>query len=212
MVFYFNCHNDLDLKKCASLVDNGSIIVFPTDTVYGIGCDPFNDDSVLRLYKIKNRPLDKYLPILTTGVEEASAFVEITKEASALIKQFWPGQLTLILKTKKNSLISKYTFDKTVAIRIPNNTCTINLIQMTRCKFLVGTSANLSSHNPIIDVQELEFSNLHGYDAVVDGGVLNNSIYAVSTIADLVEVGNPKIIREGVISKERIFTVLKGLY
>ncbi len=211
MVFYFSCHNDIDLKKCASLVDNGSVIVFPTDTVYGIGCDPFNDDSVLRLYKIKNRPLGKYLPILTSRVEEASALVEITKEAAALIKQFWPGQLTLVLKTKKNSLIPKYTFDKTVAIRIPDNQCTINLIQMTRNKLLVGTSANLSSHHPLIDIQELEASNLQGYDAVVDGGSLNNSINTVSTIADLVEVGKPKIIREGMISKERIFTALKGL-
>ena len=211
MVFYFNCNNDIDLKKCASLVDKGSVIVFPTDTVYGIGCDPFNDDSVLRLYKIKNRPLGKYLPILTSRVEEASDLVEITKEAAALIKQFWPGQLTLVLKTKKNSLIPKYTFGKTVAIRIPDNQCTINLIKRTRNKLLVGTSANLSSHHPLIDIRELETSNLHGYDAVVDGGSLNNSINTVSTIADLVEVGKPKIIREGMISKERIFTVLKGL-
>ena len=144
-------------------------------------------------------------------MEEASALVEITNEAAALIKQFWPGQLTLILKTKKNSLIPKYTFGKTVAVRIPNNQCTINLIQMTRNKLLVGTSANLSSHYPFVDVQDLGSSNLHGYDAVVDGGVLNNSLNEVSTIADLVEVGSPKIIREGMISRERIFTVLKGL-
>jgi tRNA A37 threonylcarbamoyladenosine synthetase subunit TsaC/SUA5/YrdC len=82
---------------------------------------------------------------------------------------------------------------------------------MTRNKLLVGTSANLSSHHPFVDIQELESSNLHGYDALVDGGVLNNSLNAVSTIADLVEVGNPKIIREGLIPRERIFTVLKGL-
>jgi len=211
VVFYFKCNDDVGLKKCASLVDKGSIVVFPTDTVYGIGCDPFNDESVLRLYRIKNRPLDKYMPILTNGVDGASALVEITKEAATLIKQFWPGQLTLILKTKKNSLIPKYTFGKTVAIRIPNNQCTIKLINMTRNKLLVGTSANLSSHHPFVDIQELEASNLHGYDALVDDGVLNNSLNAVSTIADLVEVGNPKIIREGLIPRERIFTVLKGL-
>ena len=68
MVFYFSCYKSEDLKKCASLIDGGSIIIFPTDTVYGIGCDPLNDDSVLKLFKIKNRPLGKYLPILTDDI------------------------------------------------------------------------------------------------------------------------------------------------
>ena len=221
MVFYFSCYKSEDLKKCASLIDGGSIIIFPTDTVYGIGCDPLNDDSVLKLFKIKNRPLDKHLPILTADISHLSHLVEVTEKAKILINRFWPGPLTLILKLKKNgSLTSRYAFDDTIAIRIPDNKWTINLIHLTENKLLVGTSANLSNHPPLTNLKDLNSCNLQGYDAVIEGGKeveagkeqtslnrLNNSSY-ISTIVDLVENNNLKIIREGIISKEKIFETL----
>ena len=236
MVFYFSCYKSEDLKKCASLIDSGSIIIFPTDTVYGIGCDPLNDDSVLKLFKIKNRPLDKHLPILTDDILHLSHLVEVTEKAKILINRFWPGPLTLILKLKKNgSLTSRYAFDNTIAIRIPDNKCTTNLIQLTKNKLLVGTSANLSNHSPLTNLKDLNTCNLQGYDAVIEGGkggeageeqivdnkeaedgspsgeqtslTSNNSSY-ISTIVDLVENNNLKIIREGIISKEKIFETL----
>jgi L-threonylcarbamoyladenylate synthase len=236
VVFYFSCYKSEDLKKCASLIDGGSIIIFPTDTVYGIGCDPLNDDSVLKLFKIKNRPLDKHLPILTDDISHLSHLVEVTEKAKILINRFWPGPLTLILKLKKNgSLTSRYAFDDTIAIRIPDNKCTINLIHLTENKLLVGTSANLSNHSPLTNLKDLNSCNLQGYDAVIEGGkegeagkeqivdnkeaedgsvsgeqtslTANNSSY-ISTIVDLVENNNLKIIREGIISKEKIFETL----
>jgi L-threonylcarbamoyladenylate synthase len=241
MVFYFSCYKSEDLEKCASLIDSGSIIIFPTDTVYGIGCDPLNDDSVLKLFKIKNRPLDKRLPILTNNILHLSHLVEVTEKAKILINRFWPGPLTLILKLKKNSsLTSRYAFDNTIAIRIPDNKCTTNLIQLTKNKLLVGTSANLSKQSPLTNIKDLNICNLHGYDAVIDGGrrggvggreareeqivnngeaevgspsgeltsqTTHNSSY-VSTIVDLEENNNLKIIREGIISKEKIFETL----
>ncbi len=211
MVFYFSCNNSEEIKDCADLVDAGSIIVYPTDTVYGIGCDPLNDDSVLRLFKIKNRPLIKRLPILASSVESLANLVKITKEANILINHFWPGQLTLILKLNNDSLRSKYAFDNTVAVRVPDNLCITNLIQLTRNKLLVGTSANLSNHSPFSSLEDLKTSNLKCYDAVIDGGSLN-SLLSVSTIVDLGDTGNPKIIREGMVSKERIFEVLREYY
>jgi L-threonylcarbamoyladenylate synthase len=236
VVFYFSCYKSDDLKKCASLIDGGSIIIFPTDTVYGIGCDPLNDDSVLKLFKIKNRPLDKHLPILTDDILHLSHLVEISEKAKILINRFWPGPLTIILKLKKNSsLTSRYAFDNTIAIRIPDNKCTTNLIQLTKNKLLVGTSANLSKHSPLTNLKDLNTCNLQGYDAVIEGGkggeagkeqivdngeaedgspsgeqtslTAHNSSY-ISTIVDLVENNNLKIIREGIISKEKIFETL----
>jgi L-threonylcarbamoyladenylate synthase len=236
VVFYFSCYKSEDLEKCASLIDGGSIIIFPTDTVYGIGCDPLNDNSVLKLFKIKNRPLDKHLPILTDDILHLSHLVEVTEKAKILINRFWPGPLTLILKLKKNgSLTSRYAFDNTIAIRIPDNKCTLNLIQLTKNKLLVGTSANLSKHPPLTNLKDLNTCNLQGYDAVIDGGkggeagkeqivdngeaedgspsgeqtslTAHNSSY-ISTIVDLVENNNLKIIREGIISKEKIFETL----
>lgn len=208
MVLYFSCNNNEDIKKCADLVDAGAIIIYPTDTVYGIGCDPFNDESVLRVFKTKNRPLEKQLPILASSIETLAHLVNITKEANILINYFWPGQLTLILKLNNKSLISKYAFDYTVAVRIPNNLCITNLIQLTKNKLLIGTSANLSNHPPFSSLEDLKTSNLKGYDAVIDGGKLNSSLYT-STIVDLMDTNGPKIIREGIVSKDRIFAVLK---
>jgi L-threonylcarbamoyladenylate synthase len=237
VVFYFKCSKNDDLRKCASLVDKGSIIIFPTDTVYGIGCDPLNNISVLKLFQIKNRPMDKYLPILSSSVSDLSNFVEFTKDAEKLIKYLWPGPLTIVLKIKENSSLdsNRYAFDKTVAVRIPNNKCTISLIQMTKNKLLIGTSANLSKQNPLIHLRDLNKSSLQGYDAIVDGDELSSSFasplipsplscnssfsssksnnstnsISVSTIIDVSESNCPKVIREGIISKEQIFATLK---
>lgn len=252
MVLFFKCLNRDDLQKCASLIDGGSIVVFPTDTVYGIGCDPLNDSSVLNLYKIKNRPLEKHLPILTNSVSNLTDMVELTDTAKKLINCFWPGPLTLILKVKDNSFTAhKYTFDKTVAIRIPNNKCTLDLIQMTKNKLLVGTSANLSGQSHFSNINDLLKTDLKGYDAIIikeeeeeekEGktesfdelqtylnsntekitkenneysSITNqdNSLLPVSTIVDLSDTNTintrPKIIREGIISKEKIFSSLE---
>jgi L-threonylcarbamoyladenylate synthase len=208
MVFYFSCNKYEELKECAELVDTGSIIVYPTDTVYGIGCDPLNDDSVLRLFKIKNRPLGKHLPILTSSSENLKRLVHITKKANILINHFWPGQLTLILNKNDSSLTSKYAFDNTIAVRIPNNLCVTNLIQLTKNKLLIGTSANLTNNSPFNNIKNLKTSNLKGYDAVVYGNEAQGMLPSVSTIVDLVDHDNPKIVREGVIPKEKIFAVL----
>jgi L-threonylcarbamoyladenylate synthase len=159
------------------LIDSGAIVIFPTDTVYGIGCDPFNDSSVLNLFKIKNRPLEKHLPILTNDVSNLSNFVKIPSDAKKLIRHFWPGPLTLILQVKDDFISpTRYAFYKTVAIRIPNNKCTLNLIQMTKNKLLVGTSANLSKQNPFSDIMQLTKTGLNGYDAVVIKEEESNSL------------------------------------
>jgi L-threonylcarbamoyladenylate synthase len=248
VVLFFKCLNRDDLQKCASLIDGGSIVVFPTDTVYGIGCDPLNGSSVLNLYKIKNRPLEKHLPILTNSVSNLTDMVELTDNAKKLINCFWPGPLTLILKVKDNSFIAhKYAFDKTIAIRIPNNKCTLDLIQLTKNKLLVGTSANLSGQSHFSKINDLLKTDLKGYDAIVIkeeeeeetesfdelqtylnsktekvikknneySSIINqdNPIPPVSTIVDLSDTNAintwPKIIREGIISKEKIFSSLE---
>lgn len=167
MIFYLSCHKNEDLKKCGELVDRGGIIIFPTDTVYGIGCDPFNDASALNLFKIKNRPLNKFFPILTNEVSNLTPYARITDEAKILIENFWPGQLTIILKVQNDVPFSKHIFDKSIAFRIPNNECTLKLIQCTKKKLLIGTSANLSGQPPIANIDLLKNSGITGYDAVI---------------------------------------------
>ena len=154
MVYHIDCNNLDELKKCAEIIDNGGVVVYPTDTVFGIGCDPTIDKSVLSFYSIKERPLGKSLPLLTNDWRIVARISHITPQANLLQNLFWPGKLTLILKLKSNHGLSKYVFNNdnnTIGLRIPSSPCILNLIDMTRAKLLVGTSANLSKKLPSID-------------------------------------------------------------
>lgn len=212
MVYHIDCKNLDDLEKCAEIVDNGGVVVYPTDTVFGIGCDPTIDESVLRLYAIKERPLEKSLPVLTNDWKIVSRISQITPQANILQNLFWPGKLTLVLKLKANHGLSRYVFNNdknTIGLRIPRSPCILNLIGMTRSKLLVGTSANLSKKVPSTRLEDIDETILNKCDAIVVNEILsgNNS---GSTIVDASGSGFPNIIREGAIPKEKILAALSN--
>ena len=80
---------------------NGEIIGFPTDTVYGIGCDPFKKDSITKIFELKKRDGEKRFPILGISKEELKKIVEFNSDAEKISKKFWPGQVTLLLPIRK---------------------------------------------------------------------------------------------------------------
>ena len=212
MVYHIDCKNLDELEKCAEIIDNGGVVVYPTDTVFGIGCDPTIDASVLRLYAIKNRPLEKSLPVLTNDWKIVSRISHITPQANLLQNLFWPGKLTLVLKLKANHGLSRYAFNNdknTIGLRIPSSPCILNLIGMTRSKLLVGTSANLSKEVPSTRLEDIDETILNKCDAIVVNEILsgNNS---GSTIVDASGSGFPNIIREGAIPKEKILAALSN--
>jgi L-threonylcarbamoyladenylate synthase len=212
LVYHVDCSNVDELEKCAEIIDNGGIVVYPTDTVFGIGCDPTIDQSVLRLYAIKERPLEKSLPVLTNDWRIVSRISHVTPQAHMLQNSFWPGKLTLVLKLKANHGLSRYVFNNnnnTIGLRIPSSPCILNLINMTRSKLLVGTSANLSRKNSPIRLEDIGETILSKCDAMVINEMLsgNNS---GSTIVDVSGSGFPSIIREGAIPKEKILAVLNN--
>ena len=213
MVYYTDC-NDLDgLKKCAKIIDNGGVIVYPTDTIFGIGCDPTLDKSVLRLYSIKERPLEKSLPLLTNDWSTVARISQITPQAGLLYELFWPGKLTLILKLKENHGLSKYVFNNdnnTIALRIPNSPCILDLIEKTRAKLLVGTSANLSKKLPSTRLEDIDAAILDKCDAIIRNEILSGNEVG-STIVDVSGSGFPRIIREGAIPKEKILAALSNV-
>ena len=88
------------IEKASKIIRDGGIVVFPTDTVYGIGCDPYKKKSVDRIYQIKGRVKTKPFPVLAYSFDEASKIVEFDKDSKKIAKKFWPGPLTLILKLK----------------------------------------------------------------------------------------------------------------
>ncbi|MGB1665165.1 MAG: L-threonylcarbamoyladenylate synthase [Nitrosopumilus sp.] len=192
-----NCDND-GIKKVVEIFKNGGVIVFPTDTVYGIGCDPYNENAVKKIYEIKSRDKIKSLPVLAYSIDIVKQIVMIDKLTEKIVEKYWPGPLTLILKLKDQKLKKSLNLEEKIAIRIPNSECTLKLLK--ECNLLVGTSANVSGDSSFTDPQKC-IENLKNYDAFVDGGTITSK--GESTI---IEIENEKIhvIREGALKKEDI--------
>ena len=190
--------NKEGIEKASQIINQGGIVVFPTDTVYGIGCDPYNKDSVRKIYEIKSRKISKPFPVLVYSkdiAERIAFFDEFTKK---IVERFWPGPLTVILKLTDENLKESLNVTDKIAIRVPNHKCTLELLK--KCNFLVGTSANISGHSSFTNPDEC-FNNFRKYDVFVDGGIITSK--SESTIIEI-ENEEIRIIREGSLSHEEI--------
>ena len=192
-----NCDSE-GIQKARNVIREGGIVIFPTDTVYGIGCDPFNKASVERIYQIKKRDKKKALPILTYSLEFALEIVEFDKLSKIIAQKFWPGPLTLILKLKDKKLKESLGIRNKIAIRVPDHQCLLSILKDT--KFLVGTSANISGEKTYTKAQGW-YTKFAGVDIFVDGGDIDNK--GESTILEI-ENRTPIIHRQGPIKKEEI--------
>ena len=190
--------NDEDVQKAASAISDGAVIVFPTDTVYGLGCNPYNHDAVLSLYEIKKREKTKPFPVIGYSKEELEKIAEFNALEEKIAETFWPGAITLILKVKDKEIQKSLSLGEKIAVRVPNNKCALALLK--ECKLLVGTSANISGASPFNDPKECT-ENLTGYDLFIDGGIISSE--GESTIVEI-ENNNVKILRKGGISEEMI--------
>jgi L-threonylcarbamoyladenylate synthase len=203
------CSNYDHIASCASTLSDGGIIVFPTDTVYGIGCNPYYDESVERIFQIKDRSEDKPLPVMGYSISDIEKLVHMSPLAKSLAQYFWPGALTIVSPCKDNNISRRVMAGgDNLAVRIPGNRCTQSLLRF--CKYLIGTSANVSGRKPCTSSHEVLSSGLSGFDLVLDGGALVGGIE--STIIEVID-SNVRILREGVIKSDKIYdTVSKILY
>ena len=197
IIMKVNC-NDEGIRKSVEIIENGGVIIFPTDTVYGIGCNPYDANAVKKIYEIKSREKIKSLPVLVSSIEIVKQISIIDEFTEKIIKKYWPGPLTLILKLKDKNLKKSLNLEDKIAVRIPNSLCTLKLLN--KCNLLVGTSANVSGDSSFTDPQEC-MKNVKKYDVFVDGGTITSK--GESTI---IEIENEKIhvIREGALKKEDI--------
>ena len=197
VIMKVNC-NDEGIKKAVEIIENGGVVIFPTDTVYGIGCNPYDANAVKKIYEIKSREKIKSLPVLASSIQIVKEISIIDEFTEKIIKKYWPGPLTLILKLKDKNLKKSLNLEDKIAVRIPNSECTLKLLN--KCNLLVGTSANISGDSSFTDPQEC-MKNVKNYDVFVDGGTITSK--GESTI---IEIKNEKIhiIREGALKKEDI--------
>ena len=195
-----NCDEN-GINKIVNAYENGQIIAYPTDTVYGIGCNPFNKDSVSRIYNIKNREGEKRFPILGFSKKELEKIVEFNTIAENISEKFWPGQITMLLPIRKE-ISQRISNNGKLAVRVPNNECVLAILE--KCKLIVGTSANISGEKSILDSNECK-TKLPEIDILVNGGKITS--LGESTIIDFVD-DQLKVIREGSISKQDIEKIL----
>lgn len=190
------------VKKAAQIVARGGVIVYPTDTVYGLGCNSFNEDAVKRIFRIKGERT-KPLPILASDAKEVERIAHTTERALKLAEKFWPGPLTMVLP-KKASLPSIVTCDlDSVAVRVPNHKVALELIRLSG-GLLVGTSANKTGKKPPQTATDAAKQIGEEVDLIIDDGP--TPIGASSTIIDLTQE-KLKILRQGPIKLEGILSL-----
>ena len=205
---YLKINNSKDYQKLrysAEIIKNGGIVVFPTETVYGIGTNGLDKEAVERLYKIKERPLNKPISLLVSDYEMIEKVAkDISEIEYKIMKKFFPGPLTIILNKKDIVPDIVTSGGSTVGIRMPEEEITRKLIEYAGVP-IAAPSANISGKPSGIDLQEIikEFGDKVDY--YIDGG--KSKIGIGSTIVK-VENNSIKILREGSISKKEIENIL----
>lgn len=199
------------LKIAVDFIIQGKVIAFPTDSVYGIGGNPSNLNVINRLFDIKYRDRSKGFLLLVSDFEEALKIAEFNDLAKQLAKQYWPGQLTLILKKKEPSIIPPEitAFKNTIGLRVPENEIILNILNLLKKEghlgVIIGTSANYSGEPPCVSGDEVAKKILSPIDLILDGGKSKSRL--PTTIVDCTTV-EPKFLRIGKIPEEEILQFL----
>ncbi len=190
--------DQLLIKKAADVVKKGGVVVFPTDTVYGLGCRADNLKSILGIYRLKKRDSRKPLPVLIAAQRQLLDLkVVITRETKKLIDKFWPGPLTLVLPADHG---------KTIGVRMPEHKVALALLKKTGP--MATTSVNISGQKSAKAVKNIPLSIIQAVDLILDSGKCPLSVE--STVVDM--TGRPvKILREGCISRQKIAKAVKDV-
>ncbi|MBT1576771.1 threonylcarbamoyl-AMP synthase ['Elaeagnus angustifolia' witches'-broom phytoplasma] len=180
------------------------IIIFPTDTVYGMGAKLYDKKGLNCIYQIKKRPLNKSIVVLCASLQQAKKLVQFSPQSLKLALHFWPGPLTLILPTTLK-YFSK-TKAKTLGVRIPNHPLALEILKKNGP--LKTTSVNQSNHPPLNDYQTI-FNIYHNKVALIYQNY-HPILKISSTIVDLTTFQSV-ILRQGTITQEEILQILKPL-
>ncbi|MDD2574863.1 MAG: L-threonylcarbamoyladenylate synthase [Acholeplasmataceae bacterium] len=182
---------------------DGSVVIFPTDTVWGLACRLYDNAAIERIYTLKERSATKHLAVLCDNLVSVNDIAVIDERARKLAYAFWPGALTLILNSTKAHF--EKTGDKTIGIRIPNHDSALWLIKKNGP--LLTTSVNKSGSAPMMDLKEI----IKVFGDEVDYIYEEYNAYYLNVSSTTIDLTNDKIeyLRIGSISKEDIEAVLE---
>jgi L-threonylcarbamoyladenylate synthase len=188
------------IQETAEHLKQGRVVAYPTDTLYGVGVNAFSAEAIEQLYDVKERTLDKGIPILLADLEDLEKVAEaIPPLAQSLIEQYWPGALTLIVP-KKSTLPANISPNDGIAVRIPAHNISRALIRAAGGA-VATSSANKSGRPPARTAAEA-FDALNGLvAAVLDGGPVEVGL--ASTVLDCMS-NPPKVLREGPVTVKNL--------
>lgn len=192
--------------ECATkLIANGGVIAFPTDTVYGLGADPFNLAAVAEVFRVKGRSFNRPLPLLVNSLDQA---MDLTHDPPRrffdLAKKYWPGPLTLIVPASHLIPLKVTGNTGNVGLRWPKAPLVVSLISAA-ARPLAGTSANLSDHPACRTAQEVDSQIGRRVPLILDGGSTGDDV--PSTVVDLT-AERPRILRHGAVSDDELKELL----
>lgn len=187
-----------DIQKSVSILKQGGIVIFPTDTAFGIGCRIDNEKSVKRLFRIRKRPETKATPVLIADLNMAEDYLQPVDDEviKKLIEPFWPGALTIVLKSKTENvpqLIRGGT--DTLGVRVPDHLTALEIINGVGVP-VIGTSANFSGEKTPFSYEDLDPELVKLVDYVVPGKCHKKE---ASTVIDCT-VKPWKILRQGAVT------------
>ena len=190
-----------ELEEAVRSLTRDGVVVFPTDTLYGLGADVFSLPALQRIFTIKGRPADLALPVLVADLDQVETVaLPMTNQAHRLAQWFWPGPLTLVMRRCPHLPDIVTGGADTVAVRMPGHPVPLELARRLG-RPITGTSANLSGQPDLLDLSALETHLGSLVDYIIQAGPVPAG--TASTIVD-VTGDEPRLIRQGVISIEEV--------
>jgi L-threonylcarbamoyladenylate synthase len=195
----------LAVDRAAALIKTGGVIVYPTETLYGLGADAGNREALRRVYDIKGREGGKPLLIIVDSFDRLEPLVKgVTAQARLLIKKFWPGPLTLVFSASANVPDELTAGAGTIGARVPSHEFCRALVRAVG-RPITSTSANRAGERTPDNIPAIKDALPEGIDLYVDAGVLPSA--APSTVVD-VSISPPRLLREGAVPWAQIEHIL----
>ena len=194
-----------ELTEAALLLKKGEVVVFPTETVYGLGANAFNEKAVSKIFQAKNRPADNPTIVHISSIHQLNQVVaKVPKNAIKLIKEFWPGPLTLVLPKSKDLPLNVTAGLDSVAVRMPSNKVALALIK--ECDFPIAAPSANTSGSPSPTTAKHAFNDLNErVPLVIDSGACEHGLE--STVLSLLDK-TPVLLRPGSVTVEQIQKVI----
>lgn len=203
--------NEKALEESRRVLAGGGVIVFPTDTIYGLGANALDEMAIRQVYRIKGRPEGKPLSILVRDIAMARRVACIDSRAQVILEKLWPGSVTVVLRKKDVIPYCLTGGGEEVAVRISDHPFVAALFR--RIDFpITATSANLAGKPDLLSAESIR-STFAGAEAApdlfVNAGDLERAL--PSTIIDLTDIRNPRLLRMGAVGKDKLGEFFKNV-